>query len=211
MTAGELDFLLGILRREKFAGKHLEIGTAAGGTLCRMMQAFAPADRPPFVVVDPMNYFSNQLDIVRQNLRTHHLSPESIDFRVQRSDDAFAAARRGGERFDFILVDGAHHIRYVVDDLRWTQLLHVGGVVCLHDYGVSHGIRLAGDRFMRKNPRYEKLGCVDSLLALRKTGQPTRAAEITLGDRLWARGLTPLLQAEESVKKWSKTLRRSLP
>jgi predicted O-methyltransferase YrrM len=207
MTAGELDFLLGILRREKFAGKHLEIGTAAGGTLCRMMQAFSPADRPPFVVVDPMNYFRNQLDIVRQNLRTHQLPPEAVDFRVQRSDKAFEPACRAGERFDFILIDGAHHIRYVVDDLRWTRLLHVGGVVCLHDYGTSLGIRLAADRFMGRNPRYDKVGCVDSLLALRKTGRSTHAAEISFSDRLWAQALTPLLQAEESFKRWKRRRR----
>jgi predicted O-methyltransferase YrrM len=208
MTPGELDFLLGILRRERFAGKHLEIGTAAGGTLCRMMQAFDAGNRPPFVVVDPMNYFRNQLETVRHNLRAHQLPPDAVDFRAQRSDAAFEAAHRAGERFDFILIDGAHHIRYVVDDLRWTRLLHVGGIVCLHDYGASRGIRLAGDRFMRRNPRYERIGCVDSLLALRKTGEPTRAVEISFGDRLWARGMTPLLQAEESIKKWTKNMRR---
>jgi len=43
-----------IIKREKFRGLHLEVGTAAGGMLCQMMLCFDDDQRPPFVAVDRM-------------------------------------------------------------------------------------------------------------------------------------------------------------
>ena len=57
MTAEEHDFLFELIRDRQLTGQHLEVGTAAGGTLCAMMQCFAEQSRPPFVVVDRMTYF----------------------------------------------------------------------------------------------------------------------------------------------------------
>ncbi|OYW22698.1 MAG: hypothetical protein B7Z55_04335, partial [Planctomycetales bacterium 12-60-4] len=68
MTPAEHELLLATLRGLGGHGLHLEIGTAAGGTLCAMLGAFSDASRPPFVVVDPMRYFPQQLDLVRKNL-----------------------------------------------------------------------------------------------------------------------------------------------
>src|SRR5581483_249024 len=92
MSPQEHAFLLHLLQSHGKTGRHLEIGTAAGGTLCAMLNAFAPAHRPPFSVVDPMRYFPDQLGTVRRNLMAHGLDPDGVDFRVGTSEELFPSA-----------------------------------------------------------------------------------------------------------------------
>lgn len=200
LTDAELSTLLDILQESRFQGKHLEIGTAAGGTLYSMMKAFEDHKRPRFVVVDPMTYFQNQMDTVKKNLQDNGISAEDVDFRVMKSNQAFREADQRHESFDFIFIDGAHKIHYVTDDLRWTRLLNAGGIVCLHDYTSVRGVRLAADRFLGKNPHYVKVVCVNTLLILRKTGESLRP-EISFSDRVWASLFAPLLRLEVFTKK----------
>ena len=200
LTNEELAALLGIIRKRRFQGKHLEIGTASGGTLCSMMKVFEDHERPPFVVVDPMTYFQNQMNTVKKNLHDNGVSAEQVDFRIMKSDRAFIEADRKRESFDFIFIDGAHKIHYVTDDLRWTRLLSDGGIVCLHDYTSVRGVTLAVDRFLRKNPHYMKVECVNTLLILCKTEEGLRP-EISFSDRVWASLFAPLLRLEVFTKK----------
>ena len=200
LTDKELSSLLSILRESRFQGKHLEIGTAAGGTLCSMMKVFEDHESPPFVVVDPMTYFQHQLNTVKKNLQDNGISAEEVDFRIMKSDRAFIEADQKRESFDFIFIDGAHKIHYVTDDLRWTRLLKEGGIVCLHDYTSVRGVTLAVDRFLRKNPHYVKVECVNTLLILRKTKEGLRS-EISFIDRVWASLFAPLLRLEVFTKK----------
>ncbi|MBI5407460.1 MAG: class I SAM-dependent methyltransferase [Nitrospirae bacterium] len=200
LTNEELAALLGIIRKRRCQGKHLEIGTAAGGTLCSMMKVFEDHERPPFVVVDPMTYFQNQLNTVKKNLQDNGVSAEEVDFRIMKSDLAFMEADQKRESFDFIFIDGAHKIHYVTDDLRWTRLLNDGGIVCLHDYTSVRGVTLAVDRFLRKNPHYVRVECVNTLLILRKTKEGLKP-EISFIDRVWASFFAPLLRLEVFTKK----------
>ena len=200
LTDEELAALLGIIRKRRFQGKHLEIGTASGGTLCSMMKVFEDHERPPFVVVDPMTYFQNQMNTVKKNLHDNGVSAEQVDFRIMKSDRAFIEGDRKRESFDFIFIDGAHKIHYVTDDLRWTRLLSDGGIVCLHDYTSVRGVTLAVDRFLRKNPHYMKVECVNTLLILCKTEEGLRP-EISFSDRVWASLFAPLLRLEVFTKK----------
>lgn len=200
LSSGELSSLTGILRKKSFRGKHLEIGTASGGTLCRMMKAFKDHERPPFVVVDPMTYFRDQLNTVKKNLRNNGVSPDGIDFRIMKSSEAFIRANQNRESFDFILIDGAHKVNYVTDDLRWTRLLIRGGIVCLHDYTSVRGVRLAVDRFLRNHPNYERVECVDTLLILCKKNESPRP-EVSNMDMAWASAMAPLLRLEVYLNK----------
>lgn len=201
----ELACLFEFAKNSNHGGRYLEIGTAAGGTLCQMMKCFPNATRPRFVVVDPMNYFPDQLEIVRKNLCQHGLEPAQIDFRVFPSATAFPAAEAAGESYDFMLIDGSHKIRHVTWDLRWLRLLKPGGVVCMHDYNDKHkGVKWPADRLLRKHPNYRREKLVGNLLVLRKTA-PSATPEISSGDERWAALLAPLLQLELSV---SKRLRR---
>ena len=54
VTEKELNALTGLLETSGLDAPHLEIGTAAGGTLKAMMGVYEDGVRPAFVVVDPM-------------------------------------------------------------------------------------------------------------------------------------------------------------
>jgi len=169
MTPEEHAFLLRLLEAERLPGPHLEIGTAAGGTLAAMMRCFGDADRPPFVVVDRMTYFPDQLETVRRNLQEHGLRADDVDFRVATSAAALREATRRRERFDFMLIDASHKILSVTADLRWTRLLSPGGILCLHDYCQRFpGVVRPVDRFLARHGNYARLGRAGSLLAVRK-------------------------------------------
>lgn len=201
ISARELAKLTSLLRAEQPAGAHLEIGTAAGGTLRELMRGYADADRPRFVVVDPMTYFPDQLAIVRRNLAAAGLDPDRVDFRIRRSWPAFRAAERAGERFAFIFVDGSHKIHHVTEDLAGTRLLVPGGYVCFHDYTPEFpGVVEAVDRFLAQHPNYAVMGHVERLLVVRKRA-PSDRREIGGWDRLRARAIGVFRQLRASLVK----------
>jgi predicted O-methyltransferase YrrM len=199
MTPLELDALRNVLRHRPRPGRHLEIGTAAGGTLCELMLAAIHA--PQFVVVDPMNYFPDQKLTVERNLAAHGLAPEKVDIRVARSWDAFHAARSAHETFDFILIDGTHKFRYVMQDLHWAGLLNPGGILALHDYTPRlRAPKWAIDYFLGHNRNYHRLVLADSLLLLEKTA-PDGPSGPNLMSSAKASLIHPLFQFENSVRK----------
>jgi hypothetical protein len=209
MSAAEHAFLRQILCGLALKGRHLEIGTAAGGTLCAMMGFFPAESRPPFSVVDPMRYFPNQWDTVRQNLRLHGIDPELVDFRIGTSAELFPRAAARGETFDFVLIDGCHKIWSVTCDLRWTRLVNVGGVVCFHDYTPRmRGVWLAVNRFLARNRHYEVIGQADTLLAIRKRATG-RKAEVDTFDEWYARAWHLPLQIERNWQRWRRSRRNA--
>ncbi len=186
MSEPQLEFLTGLISTEDLPGPHLEIGTAYGVTLAKMILALRSPHDPAFVVVDNMRYLPDQLELVTGSLEERGIDPGSVEFRVGDSGRLFAEAARAADSFDFILIDASHRIRKVTDDLRWTRLLRPGGVICLHDYHPAFpGVVRSADRFLARNPNYERIGQVSSLLALRKTA-PSLHPEISTSDRAWA-------------------------
>lgn len=208
MTDTELDLLVETLVREAFSGAHLEVGTAAGGTLCRMLESL-PSERG-FVVVDRLEYFQGQRQTLFANLARHRVDASRVDLRATTSRAAFRAAARRGECFDFILIDAGHKLLDVTYDLRWTRLLQPGGVVCFHDYDNrwSHrGVRVAVDRFERRHPEYERIGFADTLVVLRKKERASRP-EIDALDYLNAFSLWLPLRIGRTAGKFAKRWRR---
>lgn len=202
MSEAEQAFLVRLIKQESFSGPHLEIGTAAGGTLCRMMQCFSDETRPKFVVVDRMTYFPNQPEAVATNLRQHGLNPDDVDFRSAKSSDAFHDATRRGDRFDFILIDASHKILAVMSDLRWLRLLNVGGAACFHDYTNRFpGVRLSISRFLKHHANYETIGTADSLLAIRKTS-PREKREVSTSDFVYSYAMYLPLEIHRKISKW---------
>lgn len=199
LTRNELDALCAIIRDRALPGRHLEIGTAAGGTLCEMMRA--AAHRPPFVVIDPMTYFPNQREAVERNLAAAGIPLEQADIRVSRSWDEFHRTRAADERFDFVLIDGTHKFRYVIQDLHWAGRVNVGGVIALHDYTPQiRAVQSAANHFLSRNANYRRVQLVDSLLILEKTG-PDGPRGVRLMPGVAASVLHPLFQFENSVRK----------
>jgi predicted O-methyltransferase YrrM len=203
MTEEEHALLLGLLRTECFRGTHLEVGTAAGGTLCAMMSCF-DGDLPPFVVVDRMRYFPDQEGVVRRNLESHRLDPDQVDFRTVPSNRALAQSLKAGETFDFMLIDACHRATAVTADLRWTRLLNVGGIVCLHDYTRRiASVQLSVDRFLERFPNFSVIGHAGSLIAIRKLAESSRP-EISPGDRAYSLVLHARLSMQKRVARWTR-------
>jgi predicted O-methyltransferase YrrM len=194
MTTEEHRFLVELLSSGKRRGTHLEIGTGAGGTLCVMLNAFAQENRPRFVVIDTMRYFPGQLESVLKNLARHGFDQKAVDIRVSKSDAAFARAETANERFEFVLIDGSHKVRAVMGDLRWSRLVNVGGIICLHDYSPRFlGVQMAVNHFLRRNRNYRRIALAGSLLVLRKEALAARR-EVTRVDELYASALHLLMK-----------------
>lgn len=209
MSPNEVNFLTGLIRRNAFAGKFLEVGTASGGTLCLMIKAAHQTGQlPMFVVVDPMNYFENQADTVRRNLAQNGISLSHVELRPMPSHRAYTLAARKGEKFDFMLIDGAHKIKYVTQDLRWTRLLNPGGIILFHDYNKhTRDVTWPVNRLLKNHRNYEIIGRADSLLAIRKKAA-SRRKEVTPFDHLFALSMAPLFQGLQSLKKYIRRFKR---
>ena len=201
----ELEALGGCLIGLEVEGACLEIGTAYGRTLIHLMSLFEPGDRPPFVVIDPMTYFPDQAEKVRANLAEEGFAADEVRILEMTSARALAELPADGEPFGgslaLVFVDGDHRITGVTVDLRWARRIAVGGAICFHDYRPdAPGLRLAVDRFLRRNPHYTREALVGSLLIVRKTG-PSSGREVGALDRLYALLLAPLLRLQRSVRK----------
>jgi predicted O-methyltransferase YrrM len=206
LTVEELAKLIAAMRAARLSGWHLEIGTAAGGTLREMMRAYPAVNRPHFVVVDPMTYFADQLATVRRNLALAELDPDEVECRVSKSWLAFRAAARANERYALIFIDGSHKLHHVTEDLSWTRLLQPGGLLCLHDYTPRmHGVVAAVDRFLRQHPNYRIMDRAGSLLVIVKTAE-SASPEIGSWDRRRAQLINAVHQLQLAAKKrltWS--------
>lgn len=199
MTPRELHALAALIRDRARPGRHLEIGTAAGGTLCEMVRA--AVHKPPFVVIDPMTYFPTQKETVERNLASHGIPRQQVDIRVMRSWDAFQLARRAGEKFDFVLIDGTHKFRYVVQDLHWAGQVEIGGIIALHDYTPQiRAVQAAADHFLARNRNYRRIDLIDSLLIIEKYS-PDGTRGVRLMSGIAAAVLHPLFQLENSLRK----------
>jgi predicted O-methyltransferase YrrM len=198
----ERDVLIGILRDNNLSERHLEIGTAAGGTLKEMIGVYIDREiKPKFVVIDPLTYFPNQREKIELNLRNSGLDPSQVDFRVGTSNDFLKAARATETRFDFIFIDGDHRHLPAMIDLQWADMLRSGGFVCLHDYGPKFpGVIWAADYFLRKNPNFRRYAQAGTLLVLAKTGEGQRLA-VTPYDLLAARLHNWLYRRTQSIKR----------
>ncbi len=201
VTEKELNALTGLLETSGLDAPHLEIGTAAGGTLKAMMGVYEDGVRPAFVVVGPMTYFPNQREIVDRNLRSSGLEPAEVDFRIGKRWEIFQKAESDGERFAFIFIDGNHKAKYVIQDLCWSRLLEPGGYLCLHDYSNKHkGVVWAVDQFLSRNPAYQRVDLVGSLIILKKKEKSERL-EVGFLDHLTCRILSFIHSQERSAKK----------
>lgn len=206
-TEVEIAALVRAMSERKLTGKHLEIGTAAGGTLKRMALAYPATERPKFVVVDPLTYFPQQRQAVEANLASAGIDPRSLEFRVETSAKALAKALRAQERFDFILIDGNHTLRAITEDLRWTRLLVPGGFVCVHDYPhldhvVIPGVKFAVDRFLARHANYRLREVVDRMAVVQKLDW----GELEIGQ-----GALAEARVLQMAWRWSHSLRKRLP
>lgn len=198
------EVLLSALTNHQLSGKHLEIGTAAGGTLRHLMLRYPHSERPQFVVVDPLTYFGNQREIVELNLVGGGIDPTTVDFRQSTSSAALGKALQENEQFSFIFIDAIHNAYNLTKDLAWTRMLEVGGIVAFHDYGTEKfpGVTWAVDRFLAHHKNYQVLEVGGVTLVARKTTESI-GPEPSILDRALALVVDVLL-------KWRRSFRRRL-
>ncbi|MEM9319604.1 MAG: class I SAM-dependent methyltransferase [Pseudomonadota bacterium] len=198
----EVALLRRILVGHDLPGRHLEIGTAAGGTLKELMLTYPDAaTRPDFVVIDPMTYFDDQLSKVRHNLAASGIDPDAVTFWTGTSEDFLAAERRSGGVFDFIFVDGDHRAAPVMVDMQWADMLRDGGFICFHDRSESFpGVGWSIAHFLRQNPNFHEFDSARTLVVLRKTGEGRRPV-VTRADLKAARLEQHRLRLRRSLRK----------
>jgi predicted O-methyltransferase YrrM len=166
-----------------------------------MMRSYPVEKRPRFVVVDPMTYFPDQPGIVRRNLASAGVDPDSVDFRISKSWPAFQEAARAGERYSFIFIDGSHKAHRVMQDICWARLLEPGGLLCFHDYTPRlPGVVFAVDRLLGANPNYEIAEYANTMMILRKTATSARP-EVSGWDLLVAQAVNLGHQIRAGVRK----------
>jgi predicted O-methyltransferase YrrM/SAM-dependent methyltransferase len=203
MSEDESACLDKLIKHCRVEGAHIEIGTAAGGSLCRMILADGRYESRSFVVVDPMTYFPGQLRAVQRNLSRHSIPLDVVDIRRDTSLDAREKSIKLGEKFAFILIDGKHDLLHVMQDLLWTRQLLPGGIVCLHDFSCRYpGVKRAVRSFLRRHPEaYEMIERTGSLVSIRKLQSQLSGSEFAIGE--WT-----VAKAEHTTAAASKKLRR---
>ena len=202
MAPEEIYEILKFITLHKPKGTHLEIGTAAGGTLCQILKHYRytlKLDQPDFIVVDPLKYFDRQYEKICENFQNHSLSLDNIVFEKKTSNEAFK--KKNFSSFGFILIDGNHKINHFVDDLRYTRYLDKEGLLIIHDYSDKFkGVKISMNLFLKRYSNYTILSNVKSLLIVQKTND-SKVKEINSFDRIFAHILGFIFQIKTSLLK----------
>lgn len=189
MSNKELSTLLEVIKSHNLQETHLEIGTAAGGTLCSILSLYCNTlkTKPPsFIVIDPLTYFPNQFEVIQENIKRHKIDRHDLDFIKSKSSAALKNFRELPSRLDFILIDGSHKMKHVTSDFRWAAFLNCGGILAIHDYSEKfQGVFRSTNKFLRKNPNYKVISHSQSLLILKKK-EESKTAEVSSIDILMA-------------------------
>ena len=202
MAEDDLSLLLDNLEIADFSGSHLEIGTAAGGTLVELGKFYQEKKKKvKFLVVDPMSYFDNQLEIVKANLDKNNIDPKSVEFLVGTSKQVFDSSVRRDLNLDFILVDGSHKCRHVMKDLKWIQHLNINGIIAFDDYQSGFdGVDWVVDNFLKRHPGFEVIAQGQRLLLVKKV-KARVGPMVSVFDLLVAEALNPFFQLKKSIMK----------
>ena len=172
MTDAEVYSIKNAIKDSKLTGLHIEIGTAAGGTLCEILKCYQNELKvvpPQFIIIDPLTYFDDQYEKICLNLQNNGLSRNNITFEKNKSSVAFRNLSTHACEIEFILIDGNHKINHFVGDLRFSRYLKAGGLLLIHDYSNGFkGIHSATNNFLNRYTNYEVLSHVDCLIILRK-------------------------------------------
>lgn len=201
---GEWEALCERVSQLDLDGRLVEVGTAAGGTLIKMLQAI-PEDRHSRVsVVDTFQYFPDHLEIWKANLRQHGFDPERIEVLQGNSEAGLRVLMQRQEVLAFVLVDAGHKLKDVIRDVRYLSLLQVGGLAAFHDYSERFpGVMLAVDTFLKRNPEYQQEAVCGTLIFVRKTGKPLRD-EMPAWIIAW-------MTLRSVGMQWGRSLRKRLP
>ena len=202
MTSEEVNEIIRCIGKYKPNGIHLEIGTAAGATMCSILKyyKFVLNFKPPkFIAVDPLSYFENQYEVICRNFKKNQLTLDNVVFEKKTSDQAFKTLKI--KEIAFLLIDGNHKLKNVIKDLRYTRILKKNGILVVHDYSTSFlGVKIAMDKFIKRYSNYEVISNINTLLVLRKKSI-INVEEIKTIDIFLGHVFSFFLQTYASIKK----------
>lgn len=169
----ELSCITDAVKNLPSGGNFLEIGTAAGGTLKEIIKAADFSNlQVDFYVIDPFNYFPNQVHKIHQNLLHSKIDPSRVKFWEGTTNDYLSVAIEKKLEFTLIFIDGDHKEFPVMNDLRWMAFLADGGLIFIHDYSKKFpGVVWSVDRFLAKNKNFSIISHVDNLVVIRREGK----------------------------------------
>ena len=204
LHSGEWEALCSRVAALEVEGRIIEVGTAAGGTLVKLLQAL-PADKHEQVsVVDTFEYFPDHLKIWQDNLRQNGWDPDVIELLKGTSMEGYGKVAGRGDRLAFVLVDAGHKLKDVIRDVQWLSLLEMGGVGAFHDYSERFpGVMLAVDTFLERHPEFEREALVGTLMFVRKTRETHRVAM-----PVWLIGW---MTFRSLLMQWAKSVRKRWP
>ena len=203
-----LEALKRTIRTSDLKGLHVEIGTAAGGTIREIISSYEDElDCPDFLVVDPMNYFPNQLETVRKNLSGLHAAGK-VQFIVETGGRAYKLFQKDSRAISFLLIDGSHKVKYVCQDAQWINHVEVGGLVCFDDFDCGFiGVDWVVKRYVLPTGCFEHLGYHGRLLLLRRI-KAGRTPVVSAFDLALSHVLHPIFQLRTSILKRLRRLVR---
>lgn len=183
-------------------GDALELGTAAGGTLKELIKFSKSSGKNyQFHVIDPMTYYPDQLEKVKDNLKSAEINPDEVDFFVGTSDDLLKSNQFHNLSLSFIFIDGDHRAYPLMKDLRILKNLQEGGIACFHDYKERFpGVIWSLDYFLKKNSNYEYISKQNSLVTIRKLGE-TDTTEVSTLDLIGAKIFQYQHKYKRSIQK----------
>ena len=200
-TLAERSCITDAIKTMKRGGNFLEIGTAAGGTLKEIIQT---ADEEKldakFYVLDPFTYYPDQLTKVYQNLSNSDIDPCRVTFWEGTTDSHLATALEHGLTFKFIFIDGDHKAYPVMNDLRWMELLEIGGIACFHDYCDRFpGVAWSLEHFLSKNDQFSIILKAETIRVVKRNGKQITA--VTKFDLYKSKFMQVILRLRRSIKK----------
>lgn len=182
-------------------GNFLEVGTAAGGTLKEIIQT-ADDEKldAKFYVLDPFTYYPDQLRKVYKNLSNSDIDPSRVQFWEGTTDSHLPIALEKGLNFKFIFIDGDHKAHPVMNDLRWMELLEVGGIACFHDYCDKFpGVAWSLEHFLSRNEEFSKIFEAETLRVIQRNG--AKIVAVNKVDLLKSKFMQVFLRLRRSIKK----------
>jgi len=200
-TLAERACIMDAIKTIKEGGNFLEIGTAAGGTLKEIIKT---ADEEKldatFYVLDPFTYYPDQLKKVHKNLLNSDIDPSRVTFWEGTTDSHLSKALEDGLNFKFIFIDGDHKAYPVMNDLRWMELLEVGGVACFHDYCDKFpGVAWSLEHFLSRNDQFSTILEAETLRVIQRNGENIVA--VNGADLLKSKFIQVFLRLRRSIKK----------
>ncbi len=166
------------LERHATGKKRLvEIGVWHGVTTCRLRKAMHPEGE--LIGVDP--YPKGRLGFSTQRFIAHREVSKIVNgnitwLRLTGVEAAKAYIETGGEKVDFVFIDGDHSYEGLRGDWEsWNDLVLPFGIIALHDSRSSSirqidnvGSAIYTRQVILKDPGFEVVETVDSLTVLRK-------------------------------------------